>query len=394
DYLPMHFQKSILSALSRKRHRGVLTGAPLTDVKIILTAGKGSNKHTEGGDFYQASQRAVRQGLMKAECVLLEPWCSYELIIPSASLSRALFELETFGCTMETQDLGSSMKITGKGPLRLLMHYQNDVTAYTKGRGRFQVQPEGYDVCTEAEKIVEETMYDPEADLRNPTGSVFCAHGAGYYVPWYEVEDNLHIDIYKGASGGSYKRVSYTVAEDNLLDLVASAGSRNRNEHKKVKEKPVIKKEKPVEIRHLPPCLIVDGYNMIYAWEEFAELARVDIQTARERLTDLIFNYQGYTGDLTILVFDGYRVKDNQGSVFTRGNMMVVYTKADVTADAYIEKATFDMRKRYNITVATSDGLVQNAAFAHGALRMSARELKGKIDLMNAFLAEKGVFSG
>lgn len=384
DMLPMHWQKSILSNLTHKRHKGVLAGADLTDVKIVLTAGRGHLKHTEGGDFRQAALRAVRQGLMKANSQLLEPFVSYVLSIPTQCLGKALADLETRKCSMQTEEAGDRMIVKGRGSLRHLMYYANDVRVYAKGKGSFGWIPDGYDVCEDMEKIVSDAAYDPEADLRNPTGSVFCAHGAGYYVPWDEVEEHLHIDIAKDSSSSSYFRPTYKVTENDLMAILQAAGGKNKNEKKKPKprrEEEDKKKQKPAQASHLAPCLIIDGYNMMYAWDEYKELAREDISYARDKLSDLIFNYQGFTGDLTILVFDGYRVKDNIGSVFTRGNLMIVYTRHDQTADAYIEKLTFDLKGKYQMTVATSDALVQNAAFAHGALRMSARELETRIQL-------------
>ncbi|MCR5795229.1 MAG: NYN domain-containing protein [Solobacterium sp.] len=382
DLLPQSWQNSIVSALQTKWHKGVLTGSLLTDVKIVLTAGKGHLKHTEGGDFRQAACRAVRQGLMKTENILLEPYCSFDIRIPSESLGRIMFMLESKGAQMEiTSESNGITSISGRGSLKEFMHFQNDVTAASKGRGRFTLVPDGYDICRNAEEVIAEKMYDPEADMRNPTGSVFCAHGRGFYVPWDEVGEHLHIDIRKGSSS-SYRTARYTVSEEDMKKILDNASGRNRNENKQPRPKPKKEEKHRTQEKQLPPCLIVDGYNMIYSWDELKEEARYSIAVAREKLIEIIAHYQSYIGSMVILVFDGYKVRENHGSRETRGNLMIVYTREDETADSYIEKTTHDLRNEYRMTVATSDSLIQNAVFAHGGYRISARELKMRIDMM------------
>ena len=386
DELSSAWQKQILNALAHKKHKGVLTGSELTDVKITLLAGRAHLKHTEGGDFRQASARAVRQGLMQAENVLLEPYYAYELEVPQEHLGRALFDLESRRAyTKVNQETYKNPVITGRGPVRTLQNYQSEVTAYTKGRGRFICSVDGYDVCRDQNAIVSEAAYDPESDLRNPPGSVFCANGSGYYVPWYEVEDLMHIELKTESSTSvvsSGIRYRLSGSDQAYLEKMTAGKQRpNVNEEKKKpvkEEKKYIGKEDPKKDH----CLIVDGYNMIWSWDDLKAIARDDITTARERLIDRIAEYQAYTGDKTYVVFDGYKVKDNPGTQHQFGNVTIVYTRAKETADAFIEKLASELKGRYRMTVVTSDSLIQNSVFAHGALRMSARELEYHLDYL------------
>ncbi|MCR4952067.1 MAG: NYN domain-containing protein [Solobacterium sp.] len=386
DELSSSWQKQILNALGRRRHRGVLTGSELTDVRITLIAGKAHLKHTEGGDFAQASSRAVRQGLMKAENVLLEPFYSYELEIPEEYLGRALFDLETRQASSQVkQEMYHNPVITGRGPVRTMQNYQNEVTAYTKGRGRFSCEADGYDVCRSSEAVIAETGYDPDSDLRNPTGSVFCANGSGYYVPWYETEDHMHIELRTASSTGVVSSgVRYRLSGSDQAYLEKMTAGKDRGNVNEVKKKPV-PAEKPYKGKEdpiKPNCLIVDGYNLIYAWDELSQIARDDITTARERLIERICEYQAYTKEKTYIVFDGYRVKDNPGTRETVGNVTVIYTKSKETADEYIEKLADELQRKYRMTVVTSDSLIQNSVLARGALRMSAREMEYHIDYL------------
>ncbi len=384
DSLSMNWQRAIMTALSSRRHRGVLTGSLLTDVRICLLAGKGHIKHTEGGDFRQAASRAVRQGLMKTESVLLEPYYDFELTVPADSLSRALYDLDLRKATVQVEEVGDSrMKITGSGPIRTLLNYQNDVISYTKGKGRFFCTMKGYDNCLEQDKIIAETMYDPENDLRNPTGSVFCTHGSGYYVPWDEVEENMHINL-KSESISSYTSHHITVSNDDLENILSSATSNNRNANKKPKPKKKedesLKKVKASPI--LEPYWIVDGYNMIYSWDDLKEEARENLYGAREHLVDRLLNLQAYRKVKMMIVFDGYRVQGNIGTKITSKDVTIVYTKTDETADEFIEKTAYDLKGKYNLYVATSDGLIQNAVFAQGANRIPARQLIQEIEAL------------
>ncbi len=389
DVLSASWQRNILSILERSRHRGVLTGSLLDDVRIVLTAGKGHIKHTEGGDFRQAARRAVRQALMKTECVLLEPYCSFTLTLPSSVLSRALYDLDQRKASVEISDQNDeTMVISGRGPLRTLNNYQMEVNAYTRGKGKWSAVSDGYDVCLSQDEIVAESGYDPEADLRNPCGSVFCAHGSGYYVPWDKADELMHVQPVRERVS-TYRRVSaYKVQEDDLMDVLKRASGNNRNDSKRDMRKPVkkadeeTKPKKPVMKKKLPPCLIVDGYNMIYSWEEYHELADQDITTAREMLIDELMAYQAYLKWHMIIVFDGYRVQDNYGTRQKMHDVEIVYTRTNETADEYIERITRELRDTYEMTVASSDGLIQNTIFAHGALRMSARELQSRMELL------------
>ena len=384
------FQRSVVSAAQRKRHRGVLTGSYLTDVRIVITAAKGHLKHTEGGDFRQAVSRAVRQALMQADNLLLEPFCRFRLTVPAEIMGRALHDLEMKKASAEITDQSSDTGvIEGRGPLRLLMHYQNEVTAYSRGRGKFMAEQDGYDISPDQEALVLESGYDPESDLRNPADSVFCTRGSGYSVPWQEAEEHMHIQVREQSVSAPQMR-KYRVSEEDMAHILEMASGRNKNEKKKDKPKKEKKEPKYGKTEEqLPGCLIIDGYNMIYSWEDLKELAKEDLMAARDKLTGILMNYQAFTGEMMILVFDGYKVKDNIGSVFVKDNMMTVYTKENQTADAYIEKMTYDLKGKYRVTVASSDGLIQNAVFAQGALRMSGRELKSRIDLVSLRIEER-----
>ena len=388
DELSANWQRSILHALS-SRHRGVLTGFPLTDVRIVLTAGKGHLKHTEGQDFRQAARRAVRQALMKGSSVVLEPYASFTLYVPAGSLSKALYDLDTREASVNVEEDGERMKITGRGPMRTLMNYQKDVLAYTRGAGVFSARPDGYEMSASQEERIEEVGYHWENDLRNPPGSVFCSHGAGYAVEWDEADALMHVQPYREKKTDTTpQKTRYHVSEEEMKALIEGSSSNNRNTKKQYVSRRPVRAAKPHVSKEsqLPPCLLIDGYNMIYAWEDLKELARVDITHAREKLTDRIYNYQGYTGEKVVLVYDGYKVRDNYGSTVNKGNMSVVYTRTDQTADAYIEELSYKLKGKYRVTVASSDGLIQNAAFAHAALRMSARELAGRIESIEALV--------
>lgn len=390
DSLNASWQRSILSSLIKKRHLGVLTGSPLTDVKITLTAGKGNIKHTSGGDFRQAALRAVRQALMKTTSIVLEPYYAFTLRVPSEFLSRALFDLETKKAEVNVEDLGSgTMIIHGIGPVRTLTNYQNEVTAYTKGLGRFSCQLEAYHPSACAPEIISAVNYDPEADLRNPSGSVFCTNGAGYYVPWDKADDLMHLQL-KKESTATYQKENIKVAEEDLAAILKSASSNNRNEKKEPRVRTEDEKEKKIKaMKKLPPLLIIDGYNMIYDWPQLKQTAQEDLYSARAQLITILQNYQAYTGEKMIIVFDGYQRPDNHGTTLQKGNVTVVFTRTDETADAWIERAGYEYRDTYALSVATSDGLIQNAVFSQGALRISARELKERIDFTNQQIKEK-----
>ena len=389
DMLSANWRRSILSVLRETRHCGVLTGSLLTDVKISLTAGRGHLKHTEGGDFREAARRAVRQALKKAECIVLEPYYEFTLRLSSEVLSRALYDLETRSATVEVEDLGEGiMLIHGRGPVRKLMNYQAEVSAYTRGKGIFTCRTCGYEACTDQAEVIAERGYDSETDRRHPTGSVFCAHGSGFYVPWDEADRYMHIIMDREASTSSYEHRRYHVGEDEMQQLVHAASSNNRNLHKNRKPRKKEDEElKKVKARpNLPPYMIVDGYNMIYEYEDLKELAKEDLYNAREKLITRLMNYQAYADIPMAIVFDGYKVKDNFGTVQKMGRVEVIYTRTDETADQRIEKMAYDLHEKYTLTVVSSDGLIQNAVFSQGALRMSARELRSRMDALDTLL--------
>lgn len=383
DELALNWQNLILTHLKEKQHKGVLTGSPLTDVKITLINGRAHQKHTEGGDFRQATYRAVRQGLMEAKNILLEPYYAFELILENAYVSKALFDLENKHCTFTIhQDETNLVHISGKGPIRLLMDYQKDVLAYTKGKGQFQCAFDSYQECINQEEIVNQIQYDSQADLENPTGSIFCEHGDGYFVDWDEVKEHMHLQI-KKESSSNYSARKYSISQEEVQRVFNSLGGNNKQKEKDFKKKSKVDLNlNSVSVSNQKPdCLIVDGYNMIFAWDNLKSIS--NIESAREILMDQLSNYQGYKKIKLILVFDGYRVKNSTGSNIKYAGIDVVYTKYNQTADSYIEKLVHDLKDKYNLIVATSDGLIQNAIFADGAKRMSARELEIAVKNVN-----------
>ena len=389
DDLALNWQRLILTHLQEKNHKGVLTGSSITDMKISLIAGKAHQKHTVGGDFRQATYRAVRQGLKKAQSLLLEPYYRFEIQVPTESLSKTLFDLETKQAKVEIQDnLDQTMTIKGTGPVRHLINYQNDIIAYTHGKGKFSCQLDGYEVCQDAEAIIDEIGYDSELDTFNPTGSVFCAHGSGYTVPYNEVEDYMHI-LPRTENTSNYRSVKYNISEEEIKRVFDMSSGRNKNEKKlPVKKKPKVQQTlepEKVKIKPIKPtCLIVDGYNMIYDWSDLQKLIREDIEMARDQLIHYLVNYTGYKNWKLLLVFDAYRIKSNTSRNYSKGNTTIVYTRYNQTADSYIEKIVPELKKEYQIIVATSDGLIQNSILAQGATRISARELENKVKNINA----------
>ena len=380
DELPMHWQNAILSALRTIPHRGVLTGSLLTDVRIILTAGKGHLKHTEGGDFRNAARRAVRQALMKADSYLLEPFASFELQIAPEYVSHALYDLETRGASVSVEENGSTVRISGSGPQRTLMNYQAELTAYTRGTGRCRQQVVGYQECADPKPILEQFAYDPLSDLRNPPGSVFCTHGSSFQVSWEEADAFMNIPVKDRKAEGTYSHRTYQVSEADLNSIIAAESGKNRNPNKKKRTEPEEEtyrsKPKPV----LPACMIIDGYNMIHGFASTRYLVEEDLSSAREHLIDELAAYQAYVKIRMIVVFDGYKRKDNYGSSMKQGLFEVVYTRTGQTADEYIEKLASELSRSYELTVATSDALIQNAVFAQGAVRISARMLEAELE--------------
>ena len=426
DTLDRNWQRLILTHLLERKHPGVLTGSEITDMKITLVKGRAHIKHTEGGDFRQATYRAVRQGLKKAESVLLEPVYAFRLEIPSESTGRALNDIQRMYGSFEPPEMEGDMTvITGTAPVVTMQDYQKEVTAYSRGRGRVFCTLKGYEPCHNAEEVIASIGYDSEADVENPTGSVFCAHGAGFVVPWNEVEDHMHLeytlenpeeesDSAESAadrSGGASSVQKAKKASDRVPMAASLQEAEELEEiftrtYGKVERKragferrtrPVTsssgigdpkyaKSNRPKEPQE--EYLLVDGYNVIFAWDDLNELAKYNIESARGKLMDILSNYQGYKKMTLILVFDAYKVKGNQGEVGMCHNIHVVYTKEAETADQYIEKTVHRIGHNGNVTVASSDGLEQIIIMGAGAHRLSARDLRTEIEHTNGQIRE------
>ena len=433
DMLDKNWQRLILTHLEEKEHLGVLTGSPITDMQITLLTGRAHQKHTEGGDFRQATYRAVRQGLKKAETLLLEPYYSFRLEVPAENVGRAMTDIQRMQGTFqgpETQ--GELSVITGSAPVAKMRDYQSQVVSYTRGRGHLTCTLNGYEPCQDQEQIAEEIGYDSERDLENPTGSVFCAHGAGFVVPWYEVEEYMHLegaqlpdsnDAYedsdnsfagvRSVQGTAKNSPDHRTANVGRGKYTSMYGSyEEEKELKAIFEKtfgPVSSKKYSSNSRsfgnpesgssfsglpaksghgawrnsspaiHREDYLLVDGCNIIFAWEDLRDLAQADFHAAQSRLMDILSDYQGIKGCILILVFDAYRVEGHPEETFQYHNIHVVYTKEAETADQYIERTVHKIGRKHNVTVATSDGLEQIIIMGQGAARISARGFKDEI---------------
>ena len=381
DVLDIGYQRLILGHLSEKMHRGVLTGAPITDMKITLLVGKAHLKHTEGGDMRQATYRAVRQGLMQAHSQLLEPWYAFKLTVPTEVIGRAITDIRAMGGKFEAPEpAGSNSVLSGTVPAGELGDYADQVAAYTQGRGQLQVALDGYAPCHNQDAVVAAAAYDPEADLDNTPDSVFCSHGAGFTVKWHEVKDYMHVE------SGLKKSAEPTLITRNIrLDdkELEAIMEREFGPIKRPLYHAPANKSAKAEVEIRPPkqsAIIVDGYNIIFAWEELAEQAKHDLDAARRRLCDILSSFAGFKKCYLVLVFDGWKVKGNPGEKEQFHNIQVVYTKENQTADAYIEALADQIGRNYAVRVATSDGLVQISSFRSGVLRMSARELKLEVE--------------
>ena len=409
DVLDRNWQRLILTHLEEREHKGVLIGAPITDMKITLLTGRAHIKHTEGGDFRQATYRAVRQGLRKAKSQLLEPYYEFRLEVPSEQVGRSMTDIQKMlGEFDPPKTEGEMTVLTGSAPVVTMRDYQKEVISYTSGRGRLSCTLKGYYPCHNQEEVVEAVGYDPEADLENPTGSVFCAHGAGFVVNWDQVEDYMHVESGWNAPAGQETKPEkpvtaknwkeenekYLATEKELEEIFERTygpirklgeeppAGRSVKGWKKSRRDPLEgygKSSSDYKQKKTPDgekeYLLVDGYNIIFAWEDLKELAAVNIDGAREKLMDILCNYQGFKKSTLILVFDAYKVKGNPGSVETYHNIHVVYTKEAETADQYIEKTVHEIGRKYRVTVATSDQLEQVIILGQGGQRMSAREL-------------------
>ena len=409
DVLDRNWQRLILTHLEEREHKGVLIGAPITDMKITLLTGRAHIKHTEGGDFRQATYRAVRQGLRKAKSQLLEPYYEFRLEVPSEQVGRSMTDIQKMlGEFDPPKTEGEMTVLTGSAPVVTMRDYQKEVISYTSGRGRLSCTLKGYYPCHNQEEVVEAVGYDPEADLENPTGSVFCAHGAGFVVNWDQVEEYMHVESGWNAPAGQEtepekpvtaknwkeENEKYWATEKELEEIFERTygpirklgeeppAGRSVKGWKKSRRDPLEgygKSTSDYKQKKTPDgekeYLLVDGYNIIFAWEDLKELAAVNIDGAREKLMDILCNYQGFKKCTLILVFDAYKVKGNPGSVETYHNIHVVYTKEAETADQYIEKTVHEIGRKYRVTVATSDQLEQVIILGQGGQRMSAREL-------------------
>ena len=390
DQLSKNWQRLIMTHLNEKQHIGVLTGSPITDMRISLIAGKAHIKHTEGGDFRQATYRALRHGLARANSQLLEPYYKFELHIPSSSLSRALYDIEEMkGTVVLPDDMSSDMLVlNGYAPISQMQNYQSTVISYTKGKGKIICQLDGYRPCLNQDDVVEEMGYDALSDLDNPCGSVFCTHGAGFYVGVEDVEKYMHIPYrsFKERESHYHYHYSSNLSEDDELEAIfeKTYGKIERKTASQLGYHAPEKKDTQVEIKQQKPtCLLVDGYNVIHAWDELRELSKDNLEGARLRLMDMMCNYQGYKKCELILVFDAYKVKGNIGTDYPYHNIHVVYTKEAQTADMYIERTTHELAKNYHVVVATSDALEQLITYGAGATRMSSRELKIDLEYIN-----------
>ena len=421
DVLDKNWQRLILTHLAEKTHRGVLTGAAITDMKITLAAGRAHLKHTEGGDFRQATYRAVRQGLMQAENILLEPYYEFRLEVPAEMVGRALTDVQRLSGEFNPPETEGEMAVvTGNAPVSTMRDYQMEVTGYTKGRGRLTCIFKGYEPCHNAEEIIEASGYDAERDLDNPTGSVFCAHGAGFNVPWDQVPGYMHIESQlkkreaealaaqnaakmlsdrktaaNGSEGGNIpgnSHPSWNAKEEKELEeiFIRTYGKIERKTSglsKTISPEASKKAKKKEEV--IQEYLLVDGYNIIFAWDDLKELAKDNIEAARNKLMDILCNYQGFKKCAVILVFDAYKVEGYALEIQKYHNIHVVYTKEAETADQYIEKVVHQIGRKYNVTVATSDGVEQVVTLGQGGKLISAREFREEVEIVRQQIREE-----
>jgi predicted RNA-binding protein with PIN domain len=434
DVLAKNWQRLILTHLAEKEHVGVLTGSPITDIKITLTTGRAHPKHTEGGDFRQATYRAVRQGLMMAQSVLLEPVYNFKIEVPHEFAGRVLSDIVRLKGVMQSQEIEEETTIiSGKAPVFTMREYYSELTALSRGRGKLWLELSGYEPCHNTDYVLEQVGYEPDMDMSNPAASVFCAHGAGYLVDWYDVHENMHVkedpafaivgevvatdedyekdnqrrrkssmdmslsqeeleEIFARTYGGVYKdkeqsRMKYRKTSSSYETNGISSGSAREKadsvpQNYKIASGALKRKNSGQEY------LIVDGYNVIFCWDELKKLAEINLDSARDKLMDVLSNYQGYMNMSLTVVFDGYKVKDNPGTKYNYDNISVVYTKEGETADAYIEKLTHELGKKHKVTVVTSDRLEQIVTMGQGAIRMSSRDFKEEVDRVNRHIRD------
>ena len=395
DVLDRNWQRLILTHLEEKEHLGVLTGSPITDMKITLTAGRAHLKHTEGGDFRQATYRAVRQGLMQADSILLEPWYEFRLEVPAEQVGRAMADVQRMGGSFDPPELlGDTSVLTGSVPVAEMRGYAMELAGYTRGKGKLACTLAGYRPCHDASAVIEQVGYDPERDTENPADSVFCAHGAGYNVKWDEVPAHAHVESgvrlnepeeEETPAARQPRRQAAPVSsleEDKQLAAIFERTYGPSKGRELFRPAPV----KPAEY-HFEPSgpeyLLVDGYNLIFAWDELKKLAADNLEGARQALADLLCNYRGFHDCQVILVFDAYKVPHGTGEVSRYHNIYIVYTREAETADMYIEKTTYQLAKQRRVRVVTSDGAEQLIILGHGALRVSARSFREEVERTN-----------
>uniref|UniRef100_UPI0040277CA0 NYN domain-containing protein n=1 Tax=Blautia stercoris TaxID=871664 RepID=UPI0040277CA0 len=419
DLLDRNWQRLVLTHLEERMHKGVLTGSEITDMRITLVSGRAHLKHTEGGDFRQATYRALRQGLKKAKSVLLEPVYEFRLELPADKVGRAMADIQKMYGEFQLSDSeGEYSVVTGFAPVSLMRDYQKEVMAYTSGHGRLFCTLKGYMPCHNADEVIEEMNYDSESDLENPTGSVFCAHGAGFIVPWYEVEDYMHLELQTSMQKQVEEEIPMPKRTPQEAEAYLKEGVQNEEELRAIFERTygAVKRErqgwervskrnpnrnpsvrssetentrKEKKREPIKEYLLVDGYNIIFAWEDLNELSKINIESARNKLMDRLSNYQGYKKMTLILVFDAYKVKGNPGSVMKYHNIYVVYTKEAETADQYIEKTVHEIGRKYQVTVATSDALEQVIILGQGGNRLSAANLLEEVEAVEAEISKK-----
>ena len=391
DLLDRNWQRLILTHLAERDFPGVLTGSPLTDVKITLLAGRAHLKHTEGGDFRQATYRAVRQGLRKTQSILLEPWYDFELEVPQDMTGRAMADIQRMGGSFELpQTRGDLSLIAGKAPVSEMKGYMAEVNSYTRGYGHLSCSVAGYEPCHDAEKVMEEIGYRVDEDTENTADSVFCSHGAGYLVPWDQVDDHVHIILDRSVLPDQNKTMGQPEENSRSTGTEDFAGMPEAPLQKRtqgsigprvIEGEQGYQKTRSAEIRK--EYLVVDGYNIIFAWEELKSLAKTSMDAARTALVEILSNYQGYRRCKVIIVFDAYKIKGGERRQEKHGSVDVVFTKEGETADTYIERLTYEMNGKYRVRVATSDRQEQIIALGNGAFRLSASELKGEIERTN-----------
>lgn len=416
DILARNWQRLVLTHLEERTHRGILTGSAITDMKISVVAGRAHPKHTEGGDFRQATYRAVRQGLRSAESVLLEPYYSFRLTVPSERMGRAMTDVERMSGRLDAPDTQGEMAVlTGIAPVSEMWEYHRDLSAYTGGTGRLSCQIYGYLPCHNVEEVIPEIGYDPDMDLGQPADSVFCSHGSGYIVPWNEVPGQAHVEndcligeeeiqrrqeqeTYAAMSAAERRRQGYvedfSIGEEEIHSILGRMSATKRQEKRgwKKQRRRTITPDSSHTSKTLPKIrekyLLVDGYNIVFAWKELKTLAKDNIDAARDRLMDILCNYQAYCGMTLILVFDAYNVRGGIGRMMDYHNIHVVYTKEAETADQYIEKLAHRMGRDYDVTVATSDNVVQLIILGQGCKLWSAEDFELEVRRIEERIAE------